>query len=134
MPEVAAALGPAPTTAAETAPIMRAEGITLRFGSKVPGHLMEVRDVNMDFSYGAAFAEDSPEAYERLIYDAMRGDQTLFAREDAVQEAWRIVEPVLGPCSPLLPYEPGTWGPDEANRLVNHGSTWHHPAQDWDGK
>ena len=69
--------------------------------------------------------------YERLLGDAMRGDQTLFAREDAVLEAWRDRRPVLGPATPLHEYEPGTWGPAEADRLVADGRGWHNPEQEW---
>ncbi len=65
--------------------------------------------------------------YQRLLGDAMRGDQTLFAREDSVLDAWRVVEPVLSVATPLYPYEPGTWGPAEANAIVDNG-VWHNPA------
>ena len=71
------------------------EGITLRFGSKVPGSQMEVRDVNMDFSYGSAFAEDSPEAYERLILDMLLGEPSLFPVNREVELSWEILDPVL---------------------------------------
>src|SRR5205823_490880 len=71
------------------------EGISLRFGAKVPGGSFRVRSVSMDFSYGAAFLEETPEAYERLLLDAMLGDPTLFIRSDEVEQAWRIVDPVL---------------------------------------
>ncbi len=71
------------------------EGITLRFGSKVPGTAMEVRDVNMDFSYGSAFAEESPEAYERLILDVLLGEPSLFPVNEEVELAWEILDPVL---------------------------------------
>ena len=71
------------------------EGITLRFGAKVPGQAFRVRSVSMDFFYGAAFLEETPEAYERLLLDALLGDPTLFIRSDEVAQAWRIVDPVL---------------------------------------
>ena len=71
------------------------EGITTRFGSKVPGSAMEVRDVNMDFSYGSAFAEDSPEAYERLILDVLLGEPSLFPVNREVEFSWEILDPVL---------------------------------------
>ena len=71
------------------------EGITLRFGSKVPGSAMEVRDVNMDFSYGSAFAEDSPEAYERLILDVLLGEPSLFPTNAEVELSWEILDPAL---------------------------------------
>jgi len=70
------------------------EGMTLKFGSKVPGSTMEVRDVNMDFGYGLAFTEDSPEAYERLILDVLIGDPPLFPRQEEVELSWRILDPI----------------------------------------
>jgi glucose-6-phosphate 1-dehydrogenase len=111
------------------------EGVTLRFGSKVPGTTMEVRDVAMDFSYGEAFTENSPEAYERLLLEAIHGRLNLFVRSDEQEEAWRWVEPVLqawreddaaglGP----RPYAAGTWGPDAADLLLlRDGRTWRKP-------
>ena len=71
---------------------------------------------------------DVMSAYERLLGDALRGDATLFARQDAVEEAWRVVQPVLGDASPTLPYEPGTWGPAEAEGLAEAIGGWHAPA------
>lgn len=108
------------------------EGITLRFGAKVPGQAFRVRTVNMDFSYGAAFVEESPEAYERLLLDAMAGDPTLFIRNDEVDQAWRIWEPVLeawaDEAAPLARYEAGTWGPEAADALLaEDGRTWRSP-------
>jgi glucose-6-phosphate 1-dehydrogenase len=108
------------------------EGITLRFGAKVPGQTFEVRDVLMDFSYGAAFLEEPPEAYERLLLDAMVGDPTLFIRTDEVEQAWRIVDPVLSAwqdqAAPLARYSSGSWGPREADRLIERdGRQWRKP-------
>ncbi len=108
------------------------EGITLRFGAKVPGQAFDVRSVSMDFSYGAAFLEETPEAYERLLLDAMVGDPTLFIRADEVEQAWLIVEPLLaawaGDEAPLARYPAGTWGPREADRLLeNDGRRWRSP-------
>jgi glucose-6-phosphate 1-dehydrogenase len=108
------------------------EGITLRFGAKVPGQAFEVRDVLMDFSYGAAFIEEPPDAYERLLLDAMVGDPTLFIRTDEVEQAWRIVEPILEAWqhrdAPLARYEAGTWGPREADELLEReGRQWRRP-------
>ncbi len=105
------------------------EGITLRFGAKVPGQAFAVRTVSMDFSYGAAFMEESPDAYERLLLDAMVGDPTLFIRSDEVDQSWRIVEPVLRAFEddsvPLARYEAGTWGPPESDRLLaRDGRRW----------
>jgi glucose-6-phosphate 1-dehydrogenase len=108
------------------------EGISLRFGAKVPGQAFEVRDVLMDFSYGAAFIEEPPDAYERLLLDAMVGDPTLFIRTDEVEQAWRIVDPVLEAWqedrAPLASYPAGTWGPKEADALIEReGRTWRTP-------
>ena len=71
------------------------EGMTLRFGSKVPGTAMEIRDVNMDFAYGGSFTEASPEAYERLILDVLLGDPPLFPRHEEVELSWKILDPIL---------------------------------------
>jgi len=71
---------------------------------------------------------DEMDAYERLLGDAMRGDQSLFAREDYVEQAWRIVDPVLSAPSPIYEYDPGTWGPAEAERLVAPPGGWHNPV------
>jgi glucose-6-phosphate 1-dehydrogenase len=108
------------------------EGITLRFGAKVPGQAFRVRSTSMDFSYGAAFLEETPEAYERLLLDAMVGDPTLFIRSDEVEQAWRIVDPILeawrDPALPLARYQAGTWGPREADRLLERdGRQWRTP-------
>ena len=111
------------------------EGITLRFGSKVPGHLMEVRDVNMDFSYGAAFAEESPEAYERLILDMLLGEPSLFPVNREVELSWRILDPVLAHWAEADaaggrpdPYQAGGWGPASAvAMLARTGREWRRP-------
>ncbi|MEE6139771.1 glucose-6-phosphate dehydrogenase [Mycobacterium sp. 050128] len=106
------------------------EGITLRFGSKVPGS-MEVRDVNMDFSYGSAFAEDSPEAYERLILDVLLGEPSLFPVNEEVELAWQILDPVLerwAEDGKPEPYESGTWGPSSADEMLRRtGREWRRP-------
>jgi glucose-6-phosphate 1-dehydrogenase len=108
------------------------EGITLRFGAKVPGQAFEVRSVSMDFSYRTAFTEESPDGYERLLLDAMVGDPTLFIRTDEVEQAWRIVDPLLDawqrPDAPLAKYAAGTWGPPEADELLaRDGRHWRTP-------
>ncbi|MGH3677986.1 MAG: glucose-6-phosphate dehydrogenase [Mycobacterium sp.] len=107
------------------------EGITLRFGSKVPGSQMEVRDVNMDFSYGAAFAEDSPEAYERLILDVLLGEPSLFPVNQEVELSWEILDPVLDDWAEHgrpEPYEAGTWGPPSAFEMIGRmGREWRRP-------
>lgn len=108
------------------------EGITLRFGAKIPGQAFRVRTVSMDFSYGAAFLEETPDAYERLLLDSMVGDPTLFIRSDEVEQSWRIVAPLQeawrDPTFPVARYEAGTWGPDEADRmLAKTGRQWRTP-------
>ncbi|OLR94662.1 glucose-6-phosphate dehydrogenase [Actinokineospora bangkokensis] len=107
------------------------EGVTLRFGSKVPGNSMEVRDVSMDFSYGHSFTEASPEAYERLILDVLLGEPSLFPVNKEVELSWEILDPVLKhwaangtPDS----YPAGTWGPDSADKmLARDGRQWRRP-------
>jgi glucose-6-phosphate 1-dehydrogenase len=70
---------------------------------------------------------DEMAPYERLLSDAMRGDPMLFAREDSVEAAWRIVDPILGDATPLYPYQPNTWGPPEASALIADDGGWHNP-------
>jgi glucose-6-phosphate 1-dehydrogenase len=108
------------------------EGISIRFGAKVPGQSFEVRDVTMDFSYRETFAEPPPDAYERLLIDAMTGDPTLFIRTDEVEQAWRICEPILEAWKdrqvPIARYAAGSWGPREADRLLaRDGRRWRQP-------
>ncbi len=101
------------------------EGVTLRFGAKVPGQAFMVRDVLMDFSYGAAFLEESPDAYERLLLDAMVGDPTLFIRSDEVDAAWRIVQPLLDAWRATPPPWPGTLlGPGARPGRHPHRARW----------
>ncbi|HEY6593068.1 MAG TPA: glucose-6-phosphate dehydrogenase [Asanoa sp.] len=107
------------------------EGITLRFGAKVPGYSFRVRTATMEFSYGSTFREESPEAYERLLLDALIGDPTLFIRADEVAQAWRIVDPIAqhwadSPARIPL-YEAASWGPAEADHLLaRDGRSWHN--------
>ncbi|WP_248117014.1 MULTISPECIES: glucose-6-phosphate dehydrogenase [unclassified Micrococcus] len=108
------------------------EGVTIRFGSKVPGTQSEVRDVTMDFGYGHAFTEDSPEAYERLILDVLLGEPPLFPRQAEVEQSWRIVDPFEEHWASLdaqpEPYAPGTWGPPSADALMaRDGRAWRRP-------
>ncbi|HEV3232744.1 MAG TPA: glucose-6-phosphate dehydrogenase [Candidatus Dormibacteraeota bacterium] len=107
------------------------EGITLKFGAKVPAPGMRLRAVNMDFLYGAAFMAQSPEAYERLLLDVMRGDQTLFTRRDEVEVAWGLLSGVLAAWeqAPDIPiYPSGSWGPDQADQMMaRDGRRWRHP-------
>jgi glucose-6-phosphate 1-dehydrogenase len=107
------------------------EGVTLRFGSKVPGTAMEIRDVNMDFAYGGAFVESSPEAYERLILDVLLGDPPLFPQHDEVELSWQILDPILdywAESGKPEPYESGTWGPQSSFDMLAHdGRSWRRP-------
>ncbi len=108
------------------------EGVTLRFGSKVPGTTMEVRDVSMDFQYGEAFTEASPEAYERLLLDVLIGDASLFPTNDEVEQSWRVIDPIeqhwaAQDEAPHL-YRAGEWGPLAADEmLARDGRTWRRP-------
>jgi glucose-6-phosphate 1-dehydrogenase len=106
------------------------EGVTLKFGSKVPGSAMEVRDVAMDFLYGEAFTESSPEAYERLILDVLIGDATLFPRSEEVEASWRVIDPLeaFWTDKPPYLYRAGEWGPKEADQmLARDGRSWRRP-------
>jgi glucose-6-phosphate 1-dehydrogenase len=107
------------------------EGVTLRFGSKVPGAGMQVRDVTMDFGYGHAFTEASPEAYERLILDVLLGDPPLFPRHEEVELSWKILDPIeefWETQGQPEQYRPGTWGPDSADELLaRDGRVWRRP-------
>jgi glucose-6-phosphate 1-dehydrogenase len=107
------------------------EGVALRFGAKVPGPDVRIRDVRMDFRYGTAFSGESADAYERLLLDAMLGDGTLFARADEVEEAWRIVDSIVAgwSASKRRPedYVAGTWGPERADALLGSGRAWRKP-------
>jgi glucose-6-phosphate 1-dehydrogenase len=104
------------------------EGVSLSLGAKVPGPRMQIRPVNMEFLYGTAFLSQSPEAYERLILDAMRGEATLFTRNDEVEAQWRICDPILAAWAkekgPLPQYPAGTQGPSEADALLLDGHQW----------
>ena len=106
------------------------EGVHLRFEAKVPDQGMTMRSVNMEFDYEKAFAqEEIPEAYERLLQDALEGDATLFIRSDHIEEAWRIVDPLLRAweqeASPVQSYKPGSWGPSASDALLaQDGRGW----------
>ncbi len=99
------------------------EGVTLKFGSKVPGTAMEVRDITMDFQYGEAFTDSSPEAYERLILDVLIGDRTLFPDAAEVETSWRVVDPLEAAWAGTKPetYRAGEWGPRAADELLARG-------------
>ncbi len=109
------------------------EGIAVRFNAKVPGAGTQIRPVRMEFSYGSAFGEAGPDAYERLLLDVVRGDPTLFTRRDEVEAAWSIVQPILdvwaAPNSPApYPYPAGTWGPEQADVMISlTDRAWRRP-------
>jgi glucose-6-phosphate 1-dehydrogenase len=105
------------------------EGVSLAIGAKVPGAGMSIRTVHMDFLYGGAFREGVPEAYERLILDAMLGDATLFTREDEVEEQWKLVDAIVGAWGrdriAFPDYPAGAWGPPAADELLHRdGRSW----------
>ena len=105
------------------------EGVSLAIGAKVPGAGMTIRNVHMNFLYGGAFRTGLPEAYERLLLDAMLGDQTLFTRTDEVEEQWSLVDAIVAAWArdrpPFPNYAAGTWGPAGADELMRRdGREW----------
>jgi glucose-6-phosphate 1-dehydrogenase len=104
------------------------EGVSLSLGAKIPGTRMRIRPVYMEFLYGTSFLSQSPEAYERLITDAMRGDATLFTRNDEVEAQWKICDPIVekweATPGPLPQYAAGSQGPAEAQALMLPGQEW----------
>jgi len=112
------------------------EGLLLKFGMKVPGAGFEVKDVGMDFHYSELTNAHVPAAYERLLLDVIKGDATLYARGDSVEEAWRFVEPILNawennPKIKVYGYPAGTWGPAVASKLIESDQvTWRNPCSE----
>jgi glucose-6-phosphate 1-dehydrogenase len=105
------------------------EGVSVSLGAKIPGPRMRIRPVNMEFRYGTTFLSESPEAYERLILDAMRGDATLFTRNDEIEALWGIIDPILtawhqDTTSEIPQYPAGSAGPREADALLESGRKW----------
>ncbi len=105
------------------------EGVSVSLGAKIPGPTMRIRPVNMEFRYGTSFLSESPEAYERLILDAMRGDATLFTRNDEIEALWGIIDPILtawheDTSSEIPQYQAGSAGPPEADALLLPGHRW----------
>lgn len=100
--------------------------IALSARVKVPGEAMVGEEVELAFHEQPVTTDVAP--YERLLGDAMRGDASLFAREDAVEAAWRVLDKVLDDATPIHPYEPGTWGPEEASSMMRDHGGWHDPA------
>jgi glucose-6-phosphate 1-dehydrogenase len=109
------------------------EGLSLHFGAKVPGHEFRIRMASMDFSYSAGYAGQNAEAYERVILDALVGDQTLFIRADEVERSWQIVDPLLKywaeDTHPIPLYQAASWGPQEADAFIaRDGRRWRHSS------
>jgi glucose-6-phosphate 1-dehydrogenase len=104
------------------------EGVSLSLVAKIPGTRMRLRPVKMEFNYGTTFISQSPESYERLLLDAMRGDATLFTRDDEVEAQWRVCDPILeawgSAPGPLPQYPPGSQGPAEADSILLPGHAW----------
>lgn len=111
------------------------EGILLKFGMKVPGSGLNVQNVNMDFHYSDLSNQRVMPAYERLIFDTMHGDKTLFAKADEVMAAWKFLMPVINEWKnnksiPLYGYPSGTWGPEHIDDLIEEEEmTWHYPCK-----
>jgi glucose-6-phosphate 1-dehydrogenase len=115
-----------------TVRIQPEEGISLRFGAKVPSAGLRIRSVTMDFQYMTAFLTETPEAYERLLLDCMIGDPTLFTRADETEAAWKLIDPIEAAWRddkpPLAMYPAGTWGPPAAAKLLSQDAReWHRP-------
>jgi|WetSurMetagenome_2_1015567.scaffolds.fasta_scaffold01996_2 glucose-6-phosphate 1-dehydrogenase len=111
------------------------EGILMKFDMKEPGAGFKVKNVNMDFHYKDLSDIRVPSAYERLLYDVMLGDQTLFSRDDTIETAWKFLEPIQNawknnPAIKVYGYPAGTWGPEPSNRLIgDDGLTWRYPCK-----
>ncbi len=110
------------------------EGILLKFGMKTPGAGFKVQTVNMDFHYSDLVDKKVPDSYARLLLDSMQGDATLYARGDAVEAAWKFVQPILNawktnPEIPIYGYPAGTWGPEVTDQLVSKGQQWRYPCK-----
>jgi glucose-6-phosphate 1-dehydrogenase len=111
------------------------EGILLKFDMKEPGAGFKVKNVNMDFHYRDLADIRVPSAYERLLYDVMLGDSTLFSRDDEVETAWKFIEPIQkawknNPAIKVYGYPAGTWGPEPSNSLIEgEGLTWRYPCR-----
>jgi glucose-6-phosphate 1-dehydrogenase len=125
-PKEAATLGPD----ALVVRVQPNEGVSVRFGAKVPGHEFRIRKASMDFAYSEGYGQSHDDAYERVILDALLGDATLFIRADEVGRSWRIVDPLLAfwrdSSEPIPLYEAGSWGPREATALIERdGRRWY---------
>jgi glucose-6-phosphate 1-dehydrogenase len=104
--------------------------ITISLGARIKKPGTEAGSMSTELVAVRDAGRDEVDAYERLLTDAMKGDPTLFVREDAVEEAWRVVDGILDDAAPVHPYEPGTWGPAEADRLIDNPKGWHNPSKE----
>jgi glucose-6-phosphate 1-dehydrogenase len=131
----AAQCGPTLDANALTLRLQPDEGISLRFNGKIPGTSMQIRPVRMHFSYDSEFGAYTPEAYERLLLEALTGDATLFIRRDEVEAAWSIVDPIRQawkdvPLTEREFYQAGTWGPKASEDLLNAMRIrWRNPQE-----
>ena len=110
------------------------EGMLLKVGMKVPGEGFRVKNINMDFHYEELADAYVPEAYERLLLDCIQGDATLYARGDAVEAAWDFIDPILNAWKsddsiPVFGYPAGTWGPSNADEMIDGAQTWRYPCK-----
>ncbi len=111
------------------------EGVLMTLGMKKPGGGFDIQEMEMDFKYSDISDSPLPDAYERLLYDIVQGDQTLFTRSDGVEECWRFIDPVIryweqNRTAPVYSYPAGTWGPEEAEKLINPtGAGWRYPCK-----
>jgi glucose-6-phosphate 1-dehydrogenase len=105
-----------------------AEAVSFTLDVKALGERLVSRPTDFSTTSGAFGGGRTADAYERLIEDALAGDARRFAREDSVEEAWRVVEPVLEHPDPVVPYDPGSWGPPEADRIIEGDDCWHSPT------
>jgi glucose-6-phosphate 1-dehydrogenase len=109
------------------------ERVSITIQIKQPGEALHSRPVDLIYEYDERREGPRANAYARLLESALHGDQRLFARADSVEEAWRIIGPALEKHSPVIPYEPGSWGPDQANGLIASDGGWHYPQVVSDG-
>ena len=110
------------------------EGILLKFDMKEPGSGFNLKNVSMNFHYKDLANVRVPSAYERLLYDVMQGDSTLFSRDDEIETAWKFIEPIQkawanNPAIKVFGYPAGTWGPEYANDLIEEGLSWRYPCR-----
>jgi glucose-6-phosphate 1-dehydrogenase len=121
--------GPAPERNLVRLRLGNNDGVTFTVQAKTPGEALDSQNVDLSVDFSAALGERR-DAYERLLGDALQGSPRRFAREDIVEQTWRIVQPALDHPGPIHLYERGSWGPAQANALIGNGSWWHDPDVD----